>query len=495
MKKRLISLFYVVFGVCFTFIIVNVVMQNEYYKAFWLILITAVCIGLLAAIYRLLGRYENFQEKHYNKILIAFAVVMFLIEMIMGLILRYSPAWDVGAIHNGAIEWVETGTFRGYYEYFCYFPNNLGAMAFLFVFFKAASTIGITDYYAVSVFITSVMLVITMTLVSLTCRKLADVKHGIFAFVLFAFSVQYWFMGGAVYTDALSMMFPVLIYWLYLKSKEKQGKQRILLYVLMGVSAAIGSLNKFTVLIMVIAVVIDMCFNERPKEILKAVICFVGIIAIVMVSFNGYIYSKHLDKDMKNQIARPYNHWVMMGLKGDGRYNGADYKFTDSFSNPRVKREEINKEIVSRIKNLGCAGIYKLITRKSAIDFGDGTYGIADFLGISPQNNTKLHDWVLYEGKHFNKYATYATSMYIAIMIVMLLAVYEFIFRDCKNKYKLLAPYAAVFGVWLFLLCWETNRRYFSNFAPVIFICGTLGINSFIKAINKLKCELKKYLK
>ena len=40
----------------------------------------------------------------------------------------------------------------------------------------------------------------------------------------------------------------------------------------------------------------------------------------------------------------------------------------------------------------------------------------------------------------------------------------------------LLALYAAVFGVWLFLMCWEASPRYFSNFAPVIVTCGVLGV-------------------
>ena len=43
---------------------------------------------------------------------------MFIIEIVLGIALRYDPLWDVGAIHKGAIEWVETGTFENYYEYF-----------------------------------------------------------------------------------------------------------------------------------------------------------------------------------------------------------------------------------------------------------------------------------------------------------------------------------------------------------------------------------------
>lgn len=66
---------------------------------------------------------------------------------------------------------------------------------------------------------------------------------------------------------------------------------------------------------------------------------------------------------------------------------------------------------------------------------------------------------------------------------------------DDEKRKKMFSLYLTIFGVYLFLLCWETNRRYFSNFAPVIFICGTLGIDKFIevclKTKEKIKCGLK----
>ena len=62
--------------------------------------------------------------------------------------------------------------------------------------------------------------------------------------------MQFYFLGGAVYTDMLSVMFPVLFFYLYLNSKEQSGKRKIITYILMGLTITIGSLNKFTVIIM-----------------------------------------------------------------------------------------------------------------------------------------------------------------------------------------------------------------------------------------------------
>lgn len=491
MKKRFITIFYALFAVCFAFVMFNAIAHNASFKTPWLIGITTVCLAMLAVIYRVIGRYENGLGRSYNKILIIFAAILFAVNVLSGLILRYDPMWDVGAVQKGAIEWVETGTFRGYYDYFSSFPNNLGAMAFLAVFLKIASFFGITDYFAVGVVITSAMISAAAVLVSLICRRLGGVRQALFALSLFAVSAQYWFIGGAVYTDSMSMMFPVLIYWLYLKSKDMQGGRKILMYVLMGISASIGALNKITVLIMAAAVIIDMCFNEKPKDIIKSAVCIAVAVSAVQCGFNAYIYSNHLTREMNERKARPYIHWVMMGLEGEGKYNAKDYEFTDSFPTLAERRQKDGEEALKRVKELGVSGMLKLISRKSAIDFGDGTYGSTDCFWLSPKYKTKLHDWVISDNKHYNKYGTYVSSMHLAIMLLMLLFSITLIFGKNEDKSKYLALYVSVFGVWLFLMCWETNRRYFVNFAPVIFVLGTLGMGSFQCIIDQIKPKTK----
>ena len=174
MKKKIIWLFYLLFAICFTFTAINIILHNTYYKALHLICVTTICLVGLTIIYKNLSKNEKFIEKNYNKILISFGIGMFIIEIVLGIALRYDPLWDVGAIHKGAIEWVETGTFENYYEYFYRFPNNLAAMAFLHLFFKIASIFGIKDYFAVSVVINSIMVSCTTVIVSLICKKIDD---------------------------------------------------------------------------------------------------------------------------------------------------------------------------------------------------------------------------------------------------------------------------------------------------------------------------------
>lgn len=48
--------------------------------------------------------------------------------------------------------------------------------------------------------------------------------------------------------------------------------------------------------------------------------------------------------------------------------------------------------------------------------------------------------------------------------------------RIQEQSEKRLPLYFAVFGLRVFMMAWETNRRYFTNFAPVIIACGVLAV-------------------
>ena len=100
MKKKIIWLFYLLFAICFTFTAINIILHNTYYKALHLICVTTICLVGLTIIYKNLSKNEKFIEKNYNKILISFGIGMFIIEIVLGIALRYDPLWDVGAIQG-----------------------------------------------------------------------------------------------------------------------------------------------------------------------------------------------------------------------------------------------------------------------------------------------------------------------------------------------------------------------------------------------------------
>lgn len=493
-SKRCTWIFYIVFSLIFIPIVTNIIINNPYHKTLWLLFGLIAVLAVFARIYKFLDKKKAlaWSERNYKKIIWIFATIMCMFQIIFGIVLRSNPLFDVGAIHHGAIEWVNTGDFKSYHEYFYYFPNNLGSMSFLFVIYKLSSLIGITDFYAVAVVINSIMITATMLIASLICREMFGIKQAVFVCILYVFSVQFYFMGGAIYTDCLSMLFPILLLYLYIKSgKQQERKQRIITYLIMGFVAAIGSSIKFTVIIMVIAIMIHMLLTRKPKELLSPAICIISIIVAFNVSFNTFMYSTHMDKQQAKLNNTPYIHWIMMGLSGNsGKYNPSDYNFTRSL-NIDERDIQIKKEIERRINEKGMAGMFTHLLTKGTNDFGDGTYGIADLLGCDPQTDTSLHKWVLYDGEYYSKYTHYATSVHIAILILTITLAIFYAKNNNKQRENMLPVFVAIFGVLLFLLAWECNRRYFSNFAHIFFIAAAGGIEPFV---NNLKIVKQSYV-
>ncbi|WP_010243149.1 glycosyltransferase family 39 protein [Acetivibrio cellulolyticus] len=509
-KNILVYMFCAFFAICFSYLLANILLKNsEYnYKKMTLTVFIVISVSLLAFIYTRLSKHEAFFIKHYKPILAAFLSIMLILQISFGLLLRFKPDFDMDSVYQGAIDWVQTGSFTNYYNYYYYFPNNLGSMGFLHFFFKIASFFGIKDFFLVGMLLNSLLSISMMFVVFQICKRVLGVKQAVFSLLLFAVSLPFYFIAPVFYTDALSMFFPVLFYYLYLIWKDtSELKRRCLLCFWMGIAASIGMEIKFTVVVMVIAVTIDMFFNVSWK---KSILTNVGIYAIILVcfaGFNGYIYTYHLDKEQARLQNDPYTHWVMMGLKGTGGYNPDDYNFTRSFSDPDERRKATIEEIKNRVKDYGADGMFKFLTQKGVKCLGDGTLGFDDFLADRPDRNF-LHKYILSDGEKYDLYRHICEAVLFTIMFFMIFPALQFIFGKEKysankksltpnsgkgeNDYINLAPMLAVFGILLFLLAWEANRRYFSNFIPVFIICATLGIDYFCVLMSQF-AELIKF--
>lgn len=443
-------------------------------------------------IHRFLLKHENFLNEHYSLLLALFIAFMLCIQIIFGFLLRFTPAFDMDAIYGGAIEWVNTGSFSSYYDYYYYFPNNLGGMSLLYIFFKLASYAGISDFFAVGMIMNSIMSVCAMLVCSLTAKKLGGASKAVFVLVLFLLSLPFYFIAPAFYTDSLSMLFPILIIFLALKLREADKlRQSVLLSILIGIAAAIGMLIKYTVIITPIAVIICLLMNKKWAKALICCACAASIIALSLLSFNAYFSSQHLTDTEKARVQNtPYTHWIMMGLKGTGGYNSADYEFTRSFADPEERNEAINTEIGRRISELGPFGIISLAGIKGSISMGNGTYALSDFLDDSPLKPCFLHSFLLYSSPHYDAYSGICCGIHLGILLLGVMSAIEKLIRAIKGaggNTPFMAPHIAFFGIALFLLMWETSGRYITNYIPVLFICAASGpelLDRIIKNLN-----------
>ncbi len=482
---------------CVAYVTFEVIFHNEAYARGETVLLVVVLLlgaATLAATYLLASARKGPLEQYFPLILAGFLLLMFVLQLVFGVRLRFVPTFDMDAVYTGAIRWTETGAIADYQDYFYYFPNNLGLLTFLKVFFSAGKALGITDYFLLGTILGACSVSLMMFSLVKICQKLLGVECAVTAMALLALCFPLYFAAAAFYSDVMSMAAPPLVYLLYLYAREAvTWKRRVGFYAGMALVAAIGMEIKFTVAILVIAVGITMLLKDDLRHFLAMAGIHIVVIAAVFALVNSAVYPGLLDREQAKRQNTPLTHWVMMGLKGNGGYNPEDYTFTRSFSDPEERDAAIRREIKERLSQMGLPGYLELLQKKTVADLGDGTYALSDFLDDGPVNHTALHDYILYAGPNYGSYRALCQGIFYLVYLLMLAGGVCGLLDYRRGKRWDLAggsqapfvPPIAFLGLWMFLMFWEASGRYFSNYISILLLCAMLGVSAIAGRVRR----------
>ncbi len=478
MRTICVKLFYGLFALCFGWIALGMVRGGYYgYGAGRLLAWTIPALASVVLVWYLAGAYSAALAKAERWYGWLFPASLFAVQMVLAARLRYRPVFDVDAIFGGAVQWAETGDLGDYKEYFSYFSNNFGGLRLLYLVFRAARAVGSTDYYMAASAVNGLLCAGTVYVTGSAAARLLGPRGRAAAYALFAVSPPFWFLAPAFYTDGLSMLFPVLTYRLYQLAKDQPHRpRRAGLYVLTGFAAAAGTQIKPTAAIALIAVLIDGLFTWDWKKTAALGLVCAAVIGLGQAQLNASV-SAHLDPAQTERLRTPLLHWVMMGLSDSGMYDPGDYDFTRSFEDREERDEAIRAEIGRRVAARGLSGMAELWSRKADICFGDGTYGLSDCLGGTPEGETALREFLLPGGEGYGAYKHVCGGALLAAYLLLIMGAAGDIFARGDRVFRSIAPRAAVFGLLLFLLWWEARWRYFSNFIPLIFLSALTGLD------------------
>ncbi len=478
-KTAVLRLFYILFALTFIWLTAHITVNGGWYyyeqTELGLGLAVALALIVLVCVWQLIVHFETALACRAGLITAAFLACMGAVQLIFALRLRYKPVFDIDAIFGGACQWAETGSFPSYYDYYYRFANNFGGLRFMYHILRLADMLGVRDKYLAASIANGAMSLGTMYVTGQVAKKHLGVRGQMMAYALFALSPPFFFLAPAFYTDALSMPFPILTWWLWLIAKERpRRRDRLILYALMGISVSLGAQIKATVLIVFIAIVLEGIWQGQWKR--TTAIALIGTVVLLagQAGLEHAIF-RHLDRARSEQERVPVLHWVMMGLEGNGMYNPTDYAFTESFVDRDAQAAAIKQEIKNRIRNLGPEGLIRHLGQKGVILFGDGTYGLSDCLGGEPLTESRLREWALPGGTYNGIYKHICTGVLLAVYLLLIAAALHDGLRPDEG---MLIPRLAVFGLVLFLLFWEARWRYFSNFIPIIFLCALPGLDA-----------------
>ena len=512
----------IIFSILFAVALINAIFFNKTvginYNIIFMLVGTIIIYIIMSVFYYLYKKNnKSFLERKPKKTDYFLVVtIIFFIQFILAKFTYARYGWDCGKVISDVYGLINSGKFE--FLYYAQYPNNIG----IFIIIK--NVIEIAKYFVdvqiiyncfLSAMIFNIIMVdIASIFTFLTIKKVIGNKSAylslIFIFPLMLFSPYI----NIPYTDTISMVFPIIILYLYICIKElpKERIKKYILSFLLGMLMLIGIFIKPTVIIMPIAIIIIGILNlnkEKIKNIVYSIIVMIFFIMGCGISYLGYniqknqIFGELISKQAQEDFKRSYTHFLMMGMQerqndviGDGKnqtlygtYNVQDDLNTYSIKGYKEKQEYNLKIIKERLKNFGIIGYIKFLYNKANWILSDGTfyYGYeGTWIVDGYQNKNKVakivQKFITVDSKAY-KYIT-ANIMQISWLIILLGLMLSY--SKEKNEYLDIGK-LAIIGIILFILIFEGRARYLVNYIPIFIFIGVDGLKISLNKILTMK--------
>jgi hypothetical protein len=236
-----------------------------------------------------------------------------------------------------------------------------------------------------------------------------------------------------------------------------------------------------------------MILSGLTKQKITMIISVIFIFVISSSLFNvaidkaGWFKYKQADAGTIPSI-----YYLMVGMNDErfGAWNQNDYNIIfDECTTKQERTERSIKEIKQRLNDYKVDGYIKFLTKKSTWEWGDGTYFAPVKLAFPHLKDSVLHEWFLYEGKHYNTFAYYSQTFQVVMIFLILASIY--IRLKLGKIDSMLLVNLSIFGIYVFLLLWEARSRYILNFTPLLLISAIDGF-CFISSSISIRFSQRK---
>lgn len=480
-KQNLLKTFTIVFIITMIFLVWTAIFNNgSLFRELniYVEIIGAIgFIALLWLIYKILNRINE----RYLWIIVGFSfITIIILQLFFIRYFRVNPSWDFDVIIGGAKAIANGDKYLWSYFYERY-PNNSGitlVLAFIYSFVKKF-TANNDIYLYVGYLLNIIMVNLSVYVIYKFSKEEFGKRFSALVSIFCIFVTPLYTYTTIVYTDTITAVFPILEFYLLYKVLKTNSKKKWLYISSLGVLAAIGTILKTNILISFIAIVIICIFLLRKVELLKSLIILLASFSIVMVVGKGIISERFPIK--YEDAGFPYTHWIMMGLKNQGGYDGYDVNFTSDICKKQGKEaaERANiEEIKNRLKNYGVKGYLNFLKEKISFTWGDGTYYAPNKLRRDPISTNNMQEYVI--GEKNQAYIYLSQFVHIVILIgITISGVMSYKRYDVIKGIQI-----CIFGVFLFLILWETRSRYLVCYLPLMIFCAMDGFNSIFKSVE-----------
>ena len=478
-------IFFTAFAVLFSLLFLQVLFANphfEYDIPVLLLFVTFWC-ALFAGLYFLTNRSRlaPLLEKREKIFLAAFFILQILTQIFFHLQTGGYPSFDLEKVFYGSLNFTVNGFIEEpFLDYFYKYPHNMPLVILLQFVFRAFYRLGIPmeQFFLLGVIIGAASMLLTYLFVYLCARRLFGVRQAFFAIMLLYLCIPLQSYVSVFYTDTLTLPFAPLALYCYLRVRDaKTRKERFFAAAAMSAGLAFGVTLKYSVVIVLIALLTDMLLNRKWRQLLASIGVFLAVFAVLTWQFNRYMYAHFLDEEIAADKATPFTSWIMMSLAGDGSHNAYDNDRVWYYETAEEKRQEARQQIQERLAARSLGEHLVFYNQKGLRSFGSGNLDAVRWVVDVPIRDTALSRLMTPNQHGFKVFDTLMQGYYVSLFALLVIGAA----LSAKQKdYTVFVPCLVTFGLYLFLLLWEASQRYLLNFygmyiLAAVFAAGKLA--------------------
>ena len=434
------------------------------------------------------------KDSNLLKAIIVLMILFVILEIFSLYFFRVKYNWDFKWVMDSAKERATTGTTQNMY-YFKIFPNNWGALII--------TTLGMRMAFGneIGAYVLNIIFIFLSVIFSvLSAKKIGGNKLALNLMIFIIGCAPLYLYSPIVYTDSLSVAFPIATFYFWLLAKENREKSRkkyIFNTLMMAIFGAIGYCIKPVAGIILVAILIDEIFSNTNKKTIKQMGITIITFMIIVILFNRLCEEFLIEDTKKNDLEFPMTHWIMMGLStpeseggtsiGYGAYSQKDADYTTLSGNYEEKKKANIEKIKERLKEFGIGGYIRFLIKKFDYVWNDGSYYSLRLIGWDTIN-TKSIPYKLIVDKNHNKIFKIYMNNYnnVLFFIILVGLVLSLLKKDINQEERVLG--ISIVGIAIFLLIWEARSRYIYFMLPIFCL---LSAYEFIKIYNYAENKLK----
>lgn len=426
--------------------------------------------------------------KRINLFLVIYFAFLVAVQVLLIIVLRYTPNADAGEIYKAAIELGRCQPI-GNRAYFVRFPNNLGltvVMSFIFrvVRFAAFGAADIDHYLVYAMTMLTAVDAGIFALYALTERTLGR-RYAVGALIALLLYLPTYLFPAELYTNSATMFAPITaLYLLRLLCETYGGKGKSALRRRAGISAALGFVVALATIIRPTAFIIYIamwiyCALRKPARVVCKWLAFALLPMLIGGGgcMNMFTYKSYFTAEEVERYASPVLLWAAIGLnepddwfksnlvdQAEWYVSGNEEYFT---METYAKRETyLADQIKIRLSDMGAAGYARFAMKKTAVlylkrpDLAPGATIVFQDNGGLNSAVAALYSWNLAH-EAVNGLVYYGALLLSAFSLLSKR-------RDC-------VALLGLFGLSLYLLLFEMKPNYIQNYFFVIIYLACAG--------------------